>query len=373
MSLRARLLLSALVLGPGWVQAAAADDGTVLALMERVADWQLAHPKPEKAEGKPDGWINGAFYTGVMALARDSASPRFHDAMMRMAEGNHWKPASRIYHADDVVVCQTYLDLYLQHRDPRMLAPTQERFDYILAHRPDTPLDFDKKKNPKSQERWSWCDALFMSPPAWLRLWKATGNPAYLDFAVAEWWFTSDYLYDQNEHLYFRDSSLFEKREKNGKKIFWGRGNGWVLAGLVRMLELLPADHPSRPRFEQQFREIANKVVTLQQADGFWRSSLLDPDTYPMHETSGTGFYCYALTWGINQGLLKRARFEPAARQAWHALASCVNADGKLTHVQPVGFTPVTFDAESNEPFGAGAFLLAGSEIRRLPSPPYTP
>jgi unsaturated rhamnogalacturonyl hydrolase len=337
----------------------------VLAVMERVADWQIAHP----AKWKADEWHNGALYTGVMALAGISASPRFHDAMLKMSERNHWQPAARPYHADDHAVAQTYLDLYRQHREPRMLAPTKERFDWILANRATTPLDFDRKKNPKSQERWSWCDALFMSPPAWLRLWQATGDQRYLDFAVEEWWVTSDYLYDQEEHLYFRDSTLFEKREENGKKIFWSRGNGWVMGGLVRMLELLPADHPARPRFEQQFREMAGKVITLQQGDGFWRASLLAPEHYPMQETSGTGFYTYALAWGINRGLLDRAKFEPTVRKAWAALASCVNADGKLTHVQPVGFTPVSFDENNTEPFGVGAFLLAGSEIFRLATP----
>ncbi len=364
MSARSRIPLLALGL-LGLVSVAVADDSPVLVLMEKVADWQLAHPRANDKEGKPDGWVNAAFYAGAMALAHDSASPRFHDAMMKMAEGNRWKPAGRIYHADDHAVCQTYLDLYLQHHEARMLAPTQERFDFILAHRAESPLAFDKK-NPKSQERWSWCDALFMSPPAWARLWKATGKVAYLDFAVSEWWFTSDYLYDKEEHLFYRDSTIFDKREANGRKIFWGRGNGWVMGGLVRMLELLPADHPSRPRFEAQFREMAEKVVTLQQADGFWRASLLAPEHFPMQETSGTGFYCYAFAWGINHGLLDRARFEPPVRRAWAALASCVDADGRLTHVQPIGFTPVTFDPESSEPFGVGAFLLAGSEVRRL-------
>ncbi len=341
----------------------------VLATMERAADWQLAHPRLNDKEGKPDGWVNGAFYTGVMALARVSASPRFHDAMMKMAEGNQWQPAIRPYHADDHVVTQTYLDLFRQHREPRMLAPTRERFDYILAHPKDDNLDFDEKKNPGRLDRWSWCDALFMSPPAWLRLWQATGDRRYLDFAVEKWWVTSDFLYDREEHLYARDSSIFPKREQNGRKIFWSRGNGWVMGGLVRMLELLPADHPARPRFVQQYREMAAKVATCQQPDGFWRSSLLDPASYPMRETSGTGFYCYALAWGVNTGLLDRAHFEPAVRRAWAALASCVKADGQLTYVQPIGFTPVVFDPESTEPFGVGAFLLAGSEVSRLAAP----
>jgi unsaturated rhamnogalacturonyl hydrolase len=352
----------------------AADDGKVLGLMERTADWQLAHmDSGAPGERASDGWIKGAFYTGVMALAGQSKSPRFHDAMMQMGEANQWRPGRRPYHADDHVVTQTYLDLYLQHHDPRMLGPTKERFDWILAHPATTPLDFDRKTNPRHQERWSWCDALFMAPPAWARLWKATGDRRYLDFAVAEWWTTSDFLYDKEEHLFFRDSTLFAKREANGKKIFWSRGNGWVLAGLVRMLELLPADHPARPRFERQFREMADKIVTLQQPDGFWRASLLAAEHFPMQETSGTGFYTYAFAWGLNHGLLPRDRFEPSVRRAWEALVSCVNADGKLTHVQPVGFTPVTFDADHSEPFGVGAFLLAGSEVSKLPSPSSLP
>ena len=105
------------------------------------------------------------------------------------------------------------------------------------------------------------------------------------------------------------------------------------MAALVRMLQFLPADHPARARFVTQFRDMADKVLTLQQADGFWRASLLDADAFPMKETSGTGFYCYAFAWGVNEGVLDRARFEPAARKAWAALAACVAPDGKLTHV----------------------------------------
>jgi len=337
----------------------------VLAVLERAADWQLAHPGRWKA----DEWHNGAFYTGVMALAGLSASPRFHDAMMAVGEKQQWQLGPRPYHADDHCIGQMYAELYFQHGDTKMIAPMRERFDYILAHPKDDNLDFDEKRNPDRLDRWSWCDALFMAPPAWIRLWKATGDRRYLDFAVEKWWVTSAFLYDQEEHLYFRDSTLFERREKNGRKIFWSRGNGWVMGGLVRMLQLLPADHPARPRFEQQFRELAAKVITCQQPDGLWRASLLDPASYPMKESSGSGFYCYAIAWGVNEGLLPRETYAAAARKAWAALAGFVQPDGKLTHVQPVGFTPVTFDENHTEPYGVGAVLLAGSEVWRLTAP----
>ena len=335
------------------------DRAPVLAQMERVADWQLANPSKQPV----DGWVQAACYTGFMALAELSASPRFHDAMMKMAATNQWKPGKRAYHADDYCVSQTYADLWFRHRDPAMLAPTIERLDYILAHRMDDNLEF---VGPQKNDRWAWCDSLYMAPPAWLRIWKATGKTVYLDFLVENWWKTSAYLYDKEEHLYYRDSTYFTKREANGKKVFWSRGNGWVMGGLVRVLQDLPANHPARTRFEQQFREMAAVLITAQQADGFWRASLLDPASFPAKEASGTGFFCYALAWGVNQGLIDRAAYLPAVLKAWDALGTCVQPDGKLHHVQPIGADPKKFDETATEPYGVGAFLLAGSEVSRL-------
>jgi rhamnogalacturonyl hydrolase YesR len=207
-----------------------------------------------------------------------------------------------------------------------------------------------------------------MAPPAWAKLSQATADPRYLAYAVAKWWVTSDYLYDRSDHLFLRDSNAFSLREKNGCKIYWARGNGWVLGGLVKMLHTMPADHPARPRFLGQFREMSERVARLQSSDGFWRASLLDPASYPMQESSGTGFFCYALAWGVNEGLLDKAVYAPVAEKAWAALVTCVDKDGRLTHVQPVGFAPVTFDSNSTAPYGVGAFLLAGREMLRLPA-----
>jgi len=333
----------------------------VLHAMQRVADWQLAHPSVHKTTD----WTQGAGYAGMMALAGISGDPKYRDAMRAMGETNAWKPGPRKYHADDQGVGQTYAELYFLFREPKMIAPLRERFDAILAAPPASPsLDFSQPGH--GQENWSWCDSLFMAPPAWVRLYAATGDDQYLKFAVANWWHTTDYLYDQDEHLFFRDSTYFKKTEANGKKVFWGRGNGWVMGGLVRVLQYLPMNHPDRPRFEHLFKDMSEKILTCQQPDGLWRASLLDPDSYPLKETSGSGFYTYALAWGVNQGLLDRAKFEPAVRKAWAALVGCVDADGKLTHVQPIGADPKKFAEDSTEVYGVGAFLLAGSEVYRL-------
>ena len=337
----------------------------ILDIMERAADWQLANP----GRWEPTLWTQATFYAGAMALADLSASPRFHDAMMQMGEKAGWRLCDyhrSPYDADDHCVGQIFAELYLRHRDPKMLAPTIARFEYVLAHPKDDNLVYDRMLNPDRRDHWSWCDALFMGPPAWVRLYAATGKQAYLDFAVEKWWKTSDYLYDKEEHLYFRDSTFFARREANGRKIFWGRGNGWVMGGLVRVLQFLPADHPARPRFVRQFQEMAARVQSCQQPDGLWRASLLDPASYPLRETSGSGFFTYALAWGVNQGLLERARFEPAVKKAWLALADCVSPDGRLSHVQPVGGDPRRFDENATEVYGVGAFLLAGSEVYRM-------
>jgi unsaturated rhamnogalacturonyl hydrolase len=341
-----------------------ANSADVLAVMQKVAGWQLAHPS-QKAQ---TDWTQAALYAGMMALGDLSADARYREAMMGVGKNNAWKPGERIYHADDHCVGQMYCEMYALERDPAMIAPLRERFDYILAHPSPNGVEVITKADgvPGGIMRWWWCDALFMGPPAWTRLYAVIGESKYLDFMLREWKATSDFLYNKDEHLYFRDQTYFAKKEVNGKKVFWSRGNGWVMGGLVRVLQILPSDHPERAFFEQQFREMAEAVLKCQQLDGLWRSSLLGPESYPLPEASGSGFFCYALTWGINQGLLDRTRFEPAVLRAWNGLTGVVNAEGKLTHVQPIGADPKHFDPDLSETYGVGAFLLAGSEILRM-------
>ena len=337
---------------------------SVLDAMQRVADWQLAHPETNR----PTGWICAVGDAGMMALAGISGDAKYRDAMRAEGESNHWElPVyhGRKYHADDECIGQTWAELYFLYRENQMIAPMRERFDWILAHPPkDTSLDFSQPDH--GQELWSWCDALFMAPPAWLRLYAATGDEKYMNFALTNFWRTTDFLYDTNENLFFRDSTFFKKTEANGAKIFWSRGNGWVFAGIVRALQYLPMNSPERPRFEQLFADMAKKILSLQQPDGLWRASLLDPQDFLTPEASGSALFTYGLAWGVNQGLLDRATFEPAVRKAWPALVGCVNADGRLTHVQPAGDRPVQFSADATSPYGGGVFLLAGSEVYRM-------
>lgn len=335
------------------------DPAAVLATMERVADWQLAQP----AKYDPAGWENAPFYIGTLALAQVSASPKYHEAILAQARANAWKPSRRLHHADDHCVIQAYAGLFRLHHDPAMLAPSRQRLDAILAAPAAGTLDWGL---PGADNRWSWCDALFMGPASWLMVYEATGDRRYLDHMNREWWATVAALYVPTDRFFARDQSFLDLREPNGRGLYWARGNGWVVAGLARVLDLFPKGHPDYPRYVALYREMMEAVLAAQQADGLWRPGLLDPASHPAQETSGSSFYTFALAWGLNRGLLDHARFEPAVRRGWLALADCVAADGKLEHVQPIGAAPEGFDPHHSEPFGVGAFLLAGSEVYRL-------
>lgn len=329
----------------------------VLGVMKRVADWQLAHPNEQQYK---TGWHMGVCYTGMMALYDVSKEQKYLDAMLEMGRGNEWKPGTRPYHADDHAVVQTYVDLYRIEKNAAMIAPSRERFDFILNNPKERP--FTRTAN-NPQDRWSWCDALFMAPPAWARMAAATGDKRYLDFMDKEWWATTELLYDPAEKLYYRDWRFLDMKTPNGKKVFWSRGNGWVYAGLVRTLDYLPVNHPSRPKYLALYKDMTEAIVKAQQSDGLWRPSLLDPQEVPQGETSGTGLFLYGLAWGVNHGLLDKATYWPLIARGWNAISAKVEPDGKLTAVQGVGDRPKAFPETATQTYGTGAFLLAGSEI----------
>jgi len=331
----------------------------ILRVMTAAADWQLAHPSSHD----PWDWTQAAFYTGVMAFTRVTDDGKYVAAMRTMGEKNLWRPGLRPGHADDYAVIATYAKLYQVDRDPKMLKPAIALFNFLASRKYDEPLAWG---NAIETRELAWCDALFMGPPALAAMTAETNDKRYIDLANRLWWKTTEYLYDKEEHLYFRDSRYFEPREPNGKKVFWSRGNGWVIAGLVRVLEDMPEDYPDRPKYLTLYREMAAKVAAVQGIDGYWRASLLDPVSLPNPETSGTGFFVYAFAWGVNRGVLDRATFEPVVRGGWAAMARAVRADGMLGWVQRIGDKPGATSADTTEVYGVGALLLAGTEVHRL-------
>lgn len=333
----------------------------ILEVMTAAAEWQLANPSKHPRYD----WTQAPFWSGLISFAPWSSDPeRYLSAVRTNGEENRWRPGPRPLCADDHAITQSYFLLHRIQPDRAMIEPALQNFDAVILFPFDESLEFESWE--KTWRQWVWCDALFMSPPALAMASRATNDRRYLDFMNRMWWKTTDYLYDKKEHLYYRDSRFFDQRAPNGQKIFWSRGNGWVLAGLARVLQNMPANYSERPRYLALFREMAVRIATLQQDDGYWRSSLLDPDSLALPETSGTAFYVYALSWGVNQGLLDRAIYEPVIRKGWAALVRAVHPDGMLGYVQRIGDQPGDTSAEGTEIYGVGAFLLAGTEVLRL-------
>ena len=333
-----------------------------LNIMQQVADWQLNTWVTTGFSHQKADWTNAVCYTGLFSIGTLKGGDKYLKFLVGIGDDLNWSTGRYRYYADDYCIGQTYSLLYKKYKQEKMIAPFKAQADSIVNRPHDEPLNW---KNNIAHREWAWCDALYMGPPALAYITAATGDKKYLDTACALWWKTTDFLYDTTEHLYFRDESYFQKKEKNGAKTFWSRGNGWVVGGLVRMLENIPKNHQDKARFEQLYKEMMARIITLQQPDGSWHASLLDPTSFPIKEMSGTGFYCYALMWGLNHGLLDEATYWPAAKKAWQVLVSSVTPEGKLGYVQPIGASPDKVDAESTEVYGVGAFLLTGTEIHR--------
>ena len=319
--------------------------------MQKVGSWELART----SSAFNDDWTFAALYAGLLAAGQTLQDSKYENAMVRMGDKLHWKLGTDELHADHQAVGQAYLELYLRHQNSAMLTPTKERFDRTML-----------RKDDPAKPLWWWCDALFMAPPVLARLYAATDNKAYLDYMDRQWWITSAALYDPREHLYYRDARYFDKREENGQKLFWSRGNGWVIGGLVRVLQYLPKDYPSRARYVTQFQQMADRLRELQGQDGLWRSGLLDQNAYKLPEVSGSALIAYGLAWGINAGILDKKTFYPAVERAWGGMIGNIYEDGRLGCIQPVSAAPGEFKQSSSYVYGVGGFLLFGSELDKL-------
>lgn len=337
----------------------ALDRDAIAKAMHKVADWQLEKSRDDFNQD----WTFAALYRGYMSAAASLHDTTYRDAMLEAGKKFAWRLGPRVTHADDHAIGSMYLELYKQFHDPKMLEPTQTELDHVMTM-PDVCTESCPAWHDATTPMWWWCDALFMAPPVWAELAQITGNKAYLDHMDRAWWGTSKLLYDPQEHLYYRDTSYLDKREANGKKIFWSRGNGWVMAGLAEVLDAMPNDYPSRPKYVEQFRQMAEKLKSLQGSDGLWQPGLLG--SYPLPEVSGSAFFVYALAWGIDHGILDRRAYLPVVRKGWAGLVAHIYADGRLGSIQPIGGGPDTYKPQTSYVFGVGAFLMAGAELREL-------
>ena len=338
------------------------------ALMRRVTDYQMQ----AFGEKIPSDWKTGTFLTGVLAAYQATGEAHFHDLSLAWAEKAKWKVAGKPYFADDICVAQTYLELNAIKADPHRIANIQAKlagyFDKttIVSRECNHPSHSEEQRPFIGRNVWWWCDSLYMAPPVLTHLAQATGDPRHLQLLHQLYWDAVAYLYVPADKLFFRDSRFFKKHTPSGKNVYWSRGNGWVYAGLVRILDTLPASDPRRGDYLKLFQDLTEGILKYQGEDGLWRTSLNEPTWYPEKESSGTSFFCYGLLAGVNRGWLTKEQALAPALKAWAGLQTCLSPGGKLGYAQGGNEKPGPVSATQSIDYTQGALLLAAAELYKL-------
>ncbi|WP_340112441.1 glycoside hydrolase family 88 protein [Maribellus mangrovi] len=318
-------------------------------------------------------WDNAAYHTGNMEAYFITGKEKYLDYSILWAEHNNWQGATSndtanwkynygessqyVLFGDWQICFQTYIDIYNIKHEEQMV----ERAKGVMEYQMSTP----------NSDYWWWADGLYMVMPVMTKLYKLTGNELYLDKLYEYFKFAKGVMWDEEEGLFYRDGSYVYPGHTTlaGGKDFWARGDGWVFAGLAKVLQDLPEDSEYRNEFLSIYESMAEALAACQFEEGYWTRSLLDEAQCPGYETSGTAFFTYGFFWGINNGILDSASYIPVALKGYEYLTNiALQPDGRVGYVQPIGSAAIPGQIlypTSTSNFGVGAFLLALSEASR--------
>ncbi len=357
------------------------DADSIISLMKRVANYRMTYsdisnlfnhtsankgdkPNTYETAGHGCDWDVGSFFTGLIALYSTTSDTTYLNFAKRWATTFSWQSCYDNINAtvaDNMCCTQTYSEIYMLNpisANAVMVNNTKQTFtNYFDNVRPNPPY-----VNPGG---WWWCDAMYMAPPAIAIYCKATGDNRFLDSLDRFWWSVNGYLYNTTYHFYYRDNGTI------GTTTFWSGGNAWVIGGLARVLDAMPATYKDRGKFETLFKTMCAAILAQQGFNtpypGMWTTSMLDHTGFPGAESIGTAFFCYAFAWGVRNGLLDSATYVPSITIAWRDLVKNIGADGRLLRCQHVDWGPTNMltngDSTNSAPEGEGAFMLAGSEM----------
>ena len=312
-------------------------------------------------------WTRAVYYEGLMALYAIDPKQRYYDYAVEWADKHSWnlRGGVKTRNADNQCCGQTYIDLYLIDKKPERINNIKSSIDLMVQS--------------EKKDDWNWIDALQMAMPVFVRLGVVYNDTSYFRkmydlYSYSKYKHGDNGLYNPVDHLWWRDADFDPPyKEPNGEDCYWSRGNGWVVAALVRTLEMLPQSDPHYQEYLQDYKDMLQALLPIQRADGFWNASLHDPSNYGGKELTGTALFVYGMAWGINKGLIDKKSYLPVLTKAWKALVKdCVHKDGSLGFVQGTGKQPkdgqpVTYNSKPDfEDYGLGCFLLAGTEVYKL-------
>ena len=370
---RIKHIFTLLLMGLLCLTAKAAPKGEAAKVRNMIARvnnyWQQHNPPQHWAF-----WDYAAYHTGNIEAYRLTGNEQWRQYSEQWAAHNHWQGATEknrskwkykqygesqqhVLFGDWQICFQTYIDLYQELPADYKVARAKEVMGYEMRS--------------KENDYWWWADALYMVMPVMTKMYRLTGDEGYLEKLYQNVLYSDQIMLDQETGLYFRDGKyVYPKHQStNGKKDFWARGDGWVLAGLAKVLQDMPPAYKHYAFFRDKYVNMAKAVASLQQPEGYWTRSMMDPEHAPGPETSGTAFFCYGLQWGVNSGLLPANDYQPVADRAWQYLSQkALQKSGRIGYVQPIGEKAIpgqVVNQDSEAPFGTGAWLLAACEYTR--------
>jgi len=258
----------------------------------------------------------GTWY-GALTFASLTHDTDLRDKLIKkfdplMPGGAEEKLVPKRDHVDDSIFGSVPLEIYIQTKEKKYLDYGLWYADRQWEH-PDA--------SGLSQETRFWIDDMYMLTILQLQAYRATGDKKYLDRDANEMVAYLDKLQQRNGLFYHADDVPF----------FWGRGDGWVAAGMTEMLMTLPKDHPQRARILAGYRKMMAALVKYQAKDGMWRQLIDHPEAW--EESSSTGMFTFALISGVKNGWLDAAKYGPAARKAWIALTGMIDQNNDVTSI----------------------------------------
>lgn len=311
-------------------------------------------------------WTRAVYYEGLLALNQIDPQQRYYDYAVDWGASHRWglRNGTQTRNADDQACGQIYLDLY--EMDPReeRIVDIKANIDFIIAS--------------GKVDDWTWVDAIQMAMPVYAKMGVLFEDKKYFEHMHQLYLYSRNVegggLYNSEDKLWWRDKDFVPPyTEPNGEDCYWSRGNGWVAAALVRVLEILPPDAQFREVYMQDYKDLMMGVLSAQRADGFWNVSLHDPTHFGGRETSGTALFVYAMAWGVRNGILDESTFRSSIHRGWNAIVNeAVHPSGFLGYLQGTGKEPkdgqpVSFSSVPDfEDYGLGCFLLAGSEVYKI-------
>ena len=352
------------------------DDPLIVA--KAVADRELFGKVIEDDNERPDFkihhnllWEDATLMAGVFALYERTEEigkpvPRYLDYIEAYADRNPGWYLLPLLHGDQVCAGQTYIWLYERSGKKSKHLKLTNGMVTFLTHYNTKPMQL----NTRYRDYWMrfWQDDIHMIPPFLAMRGRAAGNQGVpggedtRDIAMAYCRAYWDILGDKDTGLYFHN------RKAIGE-YYWGRGNGWVAAGhlkVMRILEEDPAYAEDAAWLKERLLQMSVTLKDHRNNVGTWNADVIDQDKYAVPETSGSSFFTYMMANMVNNDQLSD-EYLPVVQKSWNFLRMSIEEDGTLMRVQPVGSGPITKDYEFHtETYGVGGVLLSAVEMSKM-------